>query len=80
MEAILEKNGIEVDITREDCYKKRNQFYECVIEKKNELTNSSSNEQWMKYLDNFNKIQIDCFSQKGSEKCNFLYTFTDIKY
>jgi len=80
MEAILESKGIEVDVTREDCIKKRNQFFECVVEKKNELTKNATNEQWLKLSHSFNKIQIDCFAQKGTEKCNSFYSFEDIKY
>jgi hypothetical protein len=80
MEAILESKGIEVDVTREDCIKKRNQFFECVVEKKNELSKNATNEQWLKLSDSFNKIQIECFAQKGTEKCNSFYSFEDIKY
>ena len=80
MEATIEKAGFEVDVTREDCLDKRTKFYQCVVEKKNELTKSLSNEEWKNYASRVNKIQFDCFGEKGLGKCEAFYRLTDIKY
>jgi hypothetical protein len=80
MEALFEQKGIEVDITRDDCMKKKSNFYQCVVERKNELTKTLNNDEFLRYAERVNKIQIDCFSEKGTPKCNTFYTFTDIKY
>ena len=80
MESVIEKAGFEVDVTMEDCLGKRNKFFECVTEKKNELTKSSTNEEWKNYSDNVNKIQVDCFAENGLSKCSPFFSLTDIKY
>ena len=80
MEASIEKAGFEVDVTLEDCVGKRNNFFKCVTEKKNELTKSLTNEEWSSYGDRVNKIQIDCFAEKGLNKCAPFFDLGSIKY
>ena len=80
MEAEIQKHGFEVDITREECIGKRTKFYQCVVEKKNELTKSLTDAEWINYGNKVNKIQFDCFSEKGLEKCQGFFTLADIKY
>ena len=80
MESAIEKAGFEVDVTREDCLGKRTKFYQCVVEGKNELTKSLSNDDWKNYYGRVNKIQIDCFAEKGLDKCAAFFSITDIKY
>ena len=80
MESVIEKAGFEVDITREDCLGKRSKFFQCVVEKKNELTKSMTNEDWINYSSKVNKIQIDCHAEKGLAKCLPFFSLTDIKY
>lgn len=80
MEAQIEKAGFEVDITREDCLKKRSNFFHCVIDKKRELTKNLTNEQWRHYTDEVTKIQFDCFAANGMAKCETFFQITDYKY
>jgi hypothetical protein len=80
MEGAIEKLGFEVDVTREDCLGKRSQFFQCVIERKNDLTKTIKNEDWINYGNLVNKIQLDCFGEKGLEKCRSFFTLADIKY
>jgi len=78
MESAIERAGFEVDVTLEDCMGKRTKFYQCVVEKKNELTKSLDNEGWRNYYNSVNKIQVDCF--QGLDKCQPFFSLTDIKY
>lgn len=80
MEAEIERAGFEVDVTREDCIKKRNQFFRCVVDKKKELSDSLAEEQWKNFADHVNKIQFDCAAEKGLAKCEAFFYITDIKY
>ncbi len=80
MESAIEKAGFEVDVTREDCLAKKGKFFQCVTEKKNELTKSMTNEDWRNYANQVNKIQFDCFAEKGLDKCQAFFTLADIKY
>lgn len=80
MEAEIEKHGFEVDITRDDCVAKRTNFFKCVVEKKNELTKTLTDAEWINYSNRVNKIQLDCFAEKGLVKCQGFFNLADIKY
>lgn len=80
MESQIEKAGFEVDITKDECVKKRSNFFSCVVEKKNELTNTLERDQWKNYADLVTKIQFDCFAEKGLAKCETFFQLTDYKY
>lgn len=80
MEQILQKEGYELDITRDECIEKRTGFYKCVIEKKNELTKSATNEDWKNYNNTVKSIGFKCFEEKGLKKCQSYFNFYDINY
>ena len=80
MEQILAKENYELDITRDECIEKRNNFYKCVIEKKNELTKNSTNEDWKHYNNTVKSIGFSCFEEKGLKKCESYFDFYDINY
>jgi hypothetical protein len=76
----LEKFNYEQDITKEECIDKRNSFFKCVIEKKNELTKGMTNENWKNYNNLVNTIALKCFDEKGLKKCGSYFNFYDITY
>jgi hypothetical protein len=76
----MDHSNIERDITRDDCIGKRKQFFDCVIGKKNELTNGLKGDEWVSYLDRVNNLNLKCWNEKGLSKCENFFTLFDIKY
>jgi hypothetical protein len=71
---------IERDITRDDCLGKRKHFFDCVISKKNELTQTLQGDEWTSYFDRVNNLNLKCWEEKGLGKCENFFTLFDIKY
>lgn len=80
MEQELASRFLEIDITRDECLDKRKQFFKCVIEKKNNLTNTLNNEEWKNYDRLVNNLTYKCYEDRGLKKCENYFTLFDIKY
>ena len=80
MESILESKNFEVDITRDECFEKKKSFFSCVIERKSELTESISDNDWPNYHQKVYNISRQCYDDKGLKKCKPFFSFQDISY
>lgn len=65
-------------LSAKECSVKRQDFYKCVSEKKNELSKTIEN--WNTYSTEIRNYSQECFDNNGLASCSNYFSFTDLKY
>lgn len=73
--------GIKKDlVTVEECQEVKRNFYNCVIEKKTQLSQTLPNDQWKTYLNQVDLIQLGCGNETNVKNCASYFSLFDITY
>jgi hypothetical protein len=73
-------DNIERDIERPECIEKKKKFFNCVLTKKNELTQKITNDEWPTYVHQVNGFNLKCWDELGLKKCENYFSLQEIKY
>ena len=66
------------NLSKDECNYKKKEFYKCVVEKKNELTKTTSN--WKNYRSDVRGISQECYDSNSLSSCANYYSLLELNY